>query len=141
MTALLKYDTARAALAACVRVDDVLRIKNNAERMKLYARQAKDKELLANAAVIQARAERRLGEIIIKAKEAGQIAEGRPRKDEENRPGAGQFSRVRLEEIGVDRNLSAKAQKSARISERAFESMVEGMRGRILSGRMKIVGG
>lgn len=138
MTALLKYDAARAALAACVRVDDALKIRNEAERMALYARQAKDRDLMADAAEIQARAEQRLGALLIKAKDAGQISRGQPPK---NRDEAEQFSRVRLEEVGIDRKLSAKAQKTASLSERAFEGMIEGLRGRILSGRMKIIGG
>lgn len=139
MSALVKYDEARAALAECKRVDEVLQIRDEAERMKLYARQAKDRDMMADAAEIQARATRQLGIILAKAKEAGQIAEGRPRKGGENCQGDGQFSRIRLAEVGIDRNLSSQAQKSASISERAFEAMVDRTRERIRSGAALIV--
>lgn len=136
MTPLARYEAARKALAECVRIDEAKEIRDRAEAMRIYARQAKDTELQANAAEIKLRAERRLGELIIVAKEAGLITRGQPPKkctDEEH------FSRVRLEEIGVDRRLSAAAQKTASIAERAFEAMVQATRERIASGRAVVV--
>jgi len=136
MTSLIRYEAARAALAECRRVDDVMEIRDGAERLKLYARQAKDRGLLADAAEIHLRAERQLGAMLASAKAAGQISRGQPKKncsDEE------QYSRLTLDEAGIDRKLSARSQRQASISERAFEAMVENMRARIASGGSKIV--
>lgn len=139
MTALLKYDAARAALAECKRVDEVLAIRDEAERLRLYARQAKDRGLISDAAEIHLRAERQLGVLLTAAKAAGQIAEGRPRKVAENCTEPEQFSRVTLSDAGIDRKLSSKAQKVASISEQAFEGMVDRMRERIAAGAALVI--
>lgn len=47
---LANFNEAKSALAKCVRVDEVLQIRDLSERMKLYGKQAKDKELIVNAA-------------------------------------------------------------------------------------------
>src|ERR1700733_6892544 len=103
MTLLAAYDRARAAIAAAVSVDQAKGVIDDLDHVKLYAKQIRDRELLAGATMMQKRAERRLGEILLAAKEAGQIAEGRRRKGDENR--------VTLKEIGVDLDLSSRAQK------------------------------
>ena len=50
-----------------------------------------------------------------------------------------QFSRITLADAGIDRKLSAKAQKAASISEQAFEGMVDRMRERIAAGAALVV--
>jgi hypothetical protein len=47
---------------------------------KLYARQAKDRGMIADAAELQLNAGRRLGAMPVKAKAVGQISRGQPRK-------------------------------------------------------------
>jgi N6-adenosine-specific RNA methylase IME4 len=106
-------------------------IRDEAERLKLYARQAKDGDLLANAAEIHLRAERQLGVLLAKAKEAGQIGRGQPPK---NSTEAEEFTRITLADAGIDHKLSAKAQKMAGLGEGDFEDLVDEMRNRILSG-------
>jgi N6-adenosine-specific RNA methylase IME4 len=127
MTMLAAYDRARVALAEATRVDQVLSIRDELEHVKLYARQINDKALLSDAVVFQTRTERRLGILIAAAKESGQIAEGRKPKD----AGA---DRVTLPEIGVDRKLSARAQKAAALDDDAFEDLIENTRDKVRSG-------
>jgi len=134
-TALTRYDVAKAALIEAKRVDEVMEIRNEAERMRLYAKQAQDRSLIADANEIHLRAERRLGELLAKAKQAGQLAEGRPRKSDtsENRSGEEQFVRVTLDEVGISRKLSMRAQQIAEWAEDIFEEEVERVRDKIIS--------
>ncbi len=136
------YDHACHALAEAARVDEVIGVRDQAERMKLYAMQAKDRTMLANATEIHMRATRKLGEMLIAAKEAGQLGEGRPKKrkpSEENGSAEEPFIRVTLEDAGISKKLSMNAQQSASISEMAFEAMVENTRQRIAAGAAAVI--
>lgn len=136
MTSLIRYEAACRAIAEARAIDEVLSIRDESQRMRLYAQQAKDRELMADAVEIRLRAERQLGVLLKAAKEAGQIIEGRrPKNCQEDV----QFPRVTLEEAGIDRNLSSVAQKRASISEQAFEMVVTATRERLISDRAKII--
>lgn len=63
MSALIKYDQARQALAACRSVDEIKDIRDKSEAMRLYAKQAQDTELEQWAAEIKLRAQRAIGEL------------------------------------------------------------------------------
>ena len=58
------YDLARVALAQCQRVDECKDWSDKASAIASYARQADDKTLLNHALRIQARAQRRVGELL-----------------------------------------------------------------------------
>ena len=64
MPYLSRYEIARQSLAEARRVDEVQDIRNQALAFELYAKQAKDTELLKFAIDIRFRAERRAGEIL-----------------------------------------------------------------------------
>ncbi|ULK98875.1 MT-A70 family methyltransferase [Bradyrhizobium sp. I71] len=128
MTLLAAYDRARVALAEATRVDQVLSIRDEIAHVKLYARQIQDKALLEDAIALQIRTEHRLGILLAAAKESGQIARGPKPK------GEGAADVVTLKEIGVDKKLSARAQKAAALDEDELEQVIASARDKIRSG-------
>ncbi len=62
--ALMRYDAARKAIAAAHRIDEVKQIRNKAEAVRVYAKQAGDFELQNQAAEIRLFAERRAGQLL-----------------------------------------------------------------------------
>jgi hypothetical protein len=82
MTALIKYDAARKAIAAAHRVDEAKKIRDKAEAVRTYAKLAGDLDMQNMAAEIRIRAERRAGQLLLEMeKNPGTRGEGRPRKD------------------------------------------------------------
>jgi hypothetical protein len=67
--ALVRYEAACRALAEAKTVDEAKDIRDKAEAMRVYARQANNKGLEIDAAEIRISAERRLGELIKAQKE------------------------------------------------------------------------
>lgn len=132
------YDRARHAIGEALRVDEAKLIRDEAAKLQFMARQAKDNDLLADATELKLRAERKLGALLAEAKLAGQIREGRPSKGQNGTHGE-PFSTVTLKDAGIDKKLSAKAQKLAGVPERGFEALVTSTREKILVGRAVVV--
>lgn len=129
-SALAKYDAAILALSEAKSVDEVKDLRDKAEAMRAYARQAKNKDLEADAAEIRIRAERRLGELIAGQKATdGLNAGGRPQKTGSDTEPVSQ--KATLAEAGIDKKLSARAQKMAAVPAAEFESMVGEWRERV----------
>lgn len=148
MSELVRYEAARRALAAAVAVDEVLDVRNKSEALRHYARQAGDRELEIQSAQLRFRAEVRLGELLIAAKETGQISRGQPPKNSaeaEEYSEEGAITRVTLREAGIDHKLSSRAQRMAAMDaaelEQALARHAEEMRsgaGRVAMDLLKV---
>ena len=119
MTALIRYDAARRALAAAHRVDEVKAIRDKAEAVRVYAKQAGDFELQNQAAEIRIRAERRAGELLVDMQTSGERQakeRGRPKKVS---------SPTTLPKLRITRDQSSKWQRLARmIDDTTFDKAV-----------------
>ena len=133
MTQLTRYEAARAALAEARRVDEVKDIRDKAEAIRLYGRMAKDVQLEMDAAELRMRAERRMGILIAAEKQSGRLRRG-PDKSTAEEP----IARIKLDDLGIDKKLSARSQRVGGIAEQAFEAMVERTRQRIADGASKV---
>jgi hypothetical protein len=99
-----RYEAARAAIAECERIDECKNWSDKAAAMASYARQAKDDSLRVMAVRIQARAERRCGELL------KQI----PRADEATRYGqVAAVPPVTRTQAATDSGLSERQRKTA----------------------------
>lgn len=97
--------------------------------MRAYAKQAKNKELEADAWVIRIRAERRIGELMQGQRESVGLAQG---KRTDLGPERTQVDRPTLEDAGIDKHLADRARKLTKADAEEFERrLVEG-RARIL---------
>lgn len=153
MTELAKYEAAERAIAAAEAVDEVLEIRSQATAWAAYAKQAKNRDLEIKAARIRFRAERRLGEMLAVAKAAGQISRGQPPKNCSEKE---QFSddaieagdalleeirapfRVTLEQAGIDRKLSSRAQRMAAMDDAEFEQALERQAEEMRAGNARV---
>jgi hypothetical protein len=123
---LVHYEAARAALSEAKRVDEVRDIHDKAIAMQVYAKQAKDRDLIDCATDIRLRAERRAGELLAEVEKNKGV-----RSQLQGRDVSG-GSIVRppedwvptLSELGVSKTQSSRWQKLAKLDERAFEDVV-----------------
>jgi len=128
---LASYDAACRALAEARTVDVARDVRNQAEAMRIYARQIKDRAVEIDAAEIRIRAERRLGEIIVAQKEGvGLSAGGRPKKTPTAEEAVSALPT--LAEIGIDHKLSARCQKLAGLAPARFDAMLGAWREKVL---------
>jgi hypothetical protein len=121
-----------AAIAAATTVDDLTRIRDQWDGIAAYAAKAKDFEIKATAEEIKARAERKLGQMMQKQKEAVGFNKG-------GRPKTG-FSETRLPILaggGVDKNLAHRARRQAAKSEEEFEADIAEKKAGIIEHKRK----
>lgn len=120
MNQLVRYEAARQALAECQRVDEVKDIRDKAEAMAAYARQAKDQEMIMWATEIKVRAERKCGEMLRQSAERGERATREANLSKSNDA----TSVPTLSEIGVTKDQSSRYQQLASMSDAHFETAV-----------------
>lgn len=126
-TALVRYDTARKALAEARRVDEVKEVRDQAMAMRLYAKQAKDMELIGYATEIRMRAERCLGELMEEDRKAGKLARGgQPHQKQKSTgvPNTLVEKQPTLADQGIDKNLAKRARVLADLEQEDFETQV-----------------
>lgn len=125
--ALVRYDAACKALAEAKAVDEAKKIRDLAEAMRAYAKQAKNKQLEADAWEIRLRAERRVGELIIAQKQSVGLARGGEHGGKKRLDGsrsAPSNARPTLAAAGIDKKLSARGQQYAAIPEKKFNALI-----------------
>jgi N6-adenosine-specific RNA methylase IME4 len=121
MTALVKYDAACRAVAEAKTVDEVKDIRDKAIAMAAYARQAKNKDLEADAVEIRMRATRRLDQMRQAQKDTVGLSvgtRGSPIR------GARVDEKPTLASKGIDKNLAHQARVLGAMDEAAFERKV-----------------
>jgi DNA modification methylase len=125
-TGLRLYDSACRAVAEAKSVDEVKNIRDQAMAVQLYAEQAKNKSLEADAAEIRERAEYRLGEMLAAQREAGLLNPGTRLIG--GGDGAGGFvinppaEFPTLKELGINKALANKARKASALPVNTFET-------------------
>lgn len=112
-TALARISQAKLALVSAKSLDDVVRIRDQAEALRIYIKAASESLQAANAAAeIKLRAERKAGEMLAAMeKDIG----GRPTRTPTTTVG------VPLESLGISYNQSSRWQKEAKVPEDQFE--------------------
>jgi hypothetical protein len=132
---LALYDTACKALAEARSIDEAKDIRDHAIAWAAYARQAKNRDLEADAVEIRMRATRRLDEMRQAQATTVGLAKG----------GGGKHGRKRvaekptLKEAGIDKNLAHEGRKLGALSEPEFEQKVAEVRAAVTSAVAKIV--
>jgi len=119
MTELVRYDAACRALAEARTLDEVKDIVDKAVAVRAYARQAKNKNLEADAFEIRKRAERRLGELMAE----------QPKAPGARQPGTQRGTRVEgkptsLADTGIDKGLAHRARQLAAMPAQDFEELI-----------------
>lgn len=125
---LVRYDAACRAIAEAKAVDEVIKIRDHAEALRAYAKQAKNKQLEVDAAEIRIRAERRVGELITAQRETVGLAQG---KRTDLGPERTQVDKPTLADAGIDKHLADRARKLAAVSAVEFDGMVGEWRERV----------
>jgi phage N-6-adenine-methyltransferase len=125
---LARYDAACRAVAEAKSVDEVKSVRDQAEAMRAYAKQAKNKQLEIDASEIRFRAERRIGELMGAQRETVGLNSGKLLRGSEPDPRA---SLPTLSEAGIDKHLADRARKYAAVPEQEFESILADRRDRI----------
>ena len=115
MNELILWDKMKTAVSDCYSVDEIAKLRNQAEAYRYALRQAKESpEVIRKAEEIKLRAERRAGELLKETpKNKGQILRGNSLEPRENIQ--------TLKEIGITKDQSSKWQKIADIPEDKFE--------------------
>jgi len=118
MSAVLRYDQARSALAECHRIDDAKDMADKAMALQAYARQARDPDMERWVAEIRLRARRRVGEL-----SAALETSERARTD--LRPDLGTQTKTEaLEAAGLSKSEAHRCEQIAKVPAATFETYI-----------------
>jgi N6-adenosine-specific RNA methylase IME4 len=135
---LFHYDAACRALAEAVRVDEVKNILDVAVAMRVYAKQAKNREAEANAIELRMRATRRLDKMIQAQKETVGLAKGgQPYQRCPTGLPANPVATLAMQ--GIDKNLAHRARVLGAMSDEKFEQEVQDAREHVAVGKREIL--
>jgi N6-adenosine-specific RNA methylase IME4 len=129
MNELVRYENACRAMADAKSVDEVKEIRDQAVAMAAYARQAKNRDLEADAVEIRMRATRRLDQMRQAQKETVGLASG-TQGQLKGKDASGGFvanppeNQPTLASQGIDKNLAHQARQLGAMSDEKFESVV-----------------
>jgi len=129
---LVRYDAACRALAEAKRVDEVKSIRDKAVAMAAYARQAKNRDLEADAVEIRLRATRRLDQMRLAQKEAVGLNQGALPGKTGLRGNPVLDPRPTLTSQGIDKNLAHQARVLGALSDEKFEAAVADARDKVV---------
>lgn len=117
-----KYEAAKAAMAACERIDECRDWADRAAALASYAKQADDKAMEQTALRIRARAVRRCGELLQEIERG----HGPGRGKKEGTVATPVFNRkAAAEEAGLSERKAKEAQRVANVPKASFEAQVE----------------
>src|SRR5262245_53255889 len=127
-TTLDLYDNACRAIAAAKNVDEAKQILDISVAMRAYARQARNRDMEADAIEIRMRATRRLDQLVQAQKKAVGLASGgehggRGRKIDGLRENPS-IMRPTLAMQGIDKNLAHQARVLGALSDEKFEQTI-----------------
>jgi hypothetical protein len=127
------FESARCTIAAAETVEEVKRVLALATGLAAAARQATDRDMESEAAILKLEAERRLGQLMAAQREAiglntGTAGQGRPKLGgfPENLPKTD--DRPTLAEAGIGKNLAHRARTAASMAEPEFKAAVRARR-------------
>jgi N6-adenosine-specific RNA methylase IME4 len=121
---LVKYEAACHAVAECKTVDEAKDIHDKAVAMRAYARQAKNKDLEADAVEIRMRATRRLDQLRRAQKQTVGLATGKEGKRKSLGLETNPSDRPTLASQGIDKNLAHQGRVLGKLSDEQFEAVV-----------------
>jgi hypothetical protein len=139
---LIRYDAACRAIAEARSVDEVKEIHDQAVAMKAYARQAKNRDLEADAIEIRLRATRRLDQMRQEQKATIGLASGGEHGGRKSKDGLRKNpSNVRptLAGAGIDKNLAHEGRKLGALSDYDFEKVIADARDQVGRAVRKVV--
>ena len=125
---MMSYQAACRALAHAKAVDEVKGVRDKWIAIKTYAKQAKNRQLELDAAVIRLRAERRVGELMAAQRASEGLATGGDAMKARVRSGPEVMTRPTLAEAGIDKRLADRARKLAAMPEPQFNELIVTMR-------------
>lgn len=123
MTQLVRYEAARSALQEASTIDEVKDLRDKAEAMAAYARQARDTELIRWATEIKVRSERRAGQMLAEMPKAIG-AKGSGSNQYQVSSHDARTPTPTLSDLGITYSDSSRWQKLAAIDEEKFEAAV-----------------